>query len=87
MNQSCYPSISAKVGLPLVSDIVMESPRHVQNFGHCELGDQRLTRRAAQIGQALSEKFGQGLSMVFERATDLKRAYEFSPIPKRVLSR
>jgi len=54
-----------------------------QNFGNCQLGDVRLNRRALQIGQALSEKFGQALSMVFDQARDLKRAYEFSQIPKQ----
>jgi len=63
----------------------MKPARYQQNFGDCKLGDQRLHRRALSIGQALSEKFGQGLSTVFECAQELKRAYEFSPIPKRVL--
>ncbi len=39
----------------------MVSVRYEQNFGNCQLGDQRLNRRALSIGQALSEKFGQGL--------------------------
>ena len=56
-----------------------------QNFGTCKLGDRRLNRRALRIGQALSEKFGQALSTVFESAKDLKRAYSFSPIAKPVL--
>lgn len=55
----------------------MESSRWDHNFGKCELGDQRLNRRALIIGQALSEKFGQPLSMVFENTKTLKRAYEF----------
>jgi len=58
-----------------------------QNFGNCQLGDQRLNRRALSIGQALSEKFGQGLSTVFENAKELKRAYEFSVIQKPALKR
>lgn len=64
----------------------MEPARYEQNFGACELGDRRLNRRALSIGQALSEKFGQGLSTVFDCAQELKRAYEFSLIPRRVLS-
>ena len=60
--------------------------RYVENFGECAFGDQRLTRRALHIGQALSEGFGQALSMVFETSKELKRAYEFSPMPRRVLS-
>lgn len=60
----------------------MESARYEQNFGDCQLGDQRLNRRALSIGQALSENYGQGLSTVFETAKKLKRGYEFSPIPK-----
>lgn len=63
----------------------MEPARYEQNFGDCQLGDQRLNRRALSMGQALSEKFGQGLSTVFECAQELKRAYEFWLIPKRVL--
>jgi len=63
----------------------METARYTLNFGNCQLGDQRLIRRAQSIGQALSEKFGQGLSTVFESAKDLKRAYEFSPMPKPAL--
>ena len=60
--------------------------RYVENFGECAFGDQRLTRRALHIGQALSEGFGQALSMVFETGKDLKRAYEFSPMPRRASS-
>ena len=65
----------------------MNTERYEQNFGTCTLGDSRLTCRALSIGQALSEKFGQGLSSVFESAKDLKRAYAFSPIPKPTLKR
>ena len=61
--------------------------RYVENFGSCVFGDQRLTRRALRIGQALSDGFGQALSMVFESGKELKRAYEFSPMPRLVLSR
>jgi hypothetical protein len=43
----------------------------------CDLGDKRLTRRAASIAECLSVKYGQPLSMVFKSASDLKRAYEF----------
>ena len=60
--------------------------RYVENFGECDLGDQRLNRRALSIGQALSEDFGNALSMVFDSEKELKRAYEFSPIPRRALS-
>lgn len=63
----------------------MEPARYEQNFGECQLGDARLNRRALRLGQALSEKFGQGLSTVFECGQELKRAYEFSPIRRRVL--
>ena len=62
----------------------MVAARYSENFGHCELGDQRLNRRAFSIGQALSEPVGQALSMAFEDAKELKRAYEFSPMPTRV---
>lgn len=55
----------------------MDSARCVQNFGNCQLGDQRLNRRALRIGEALSQKFGQALSTVFESAKELKRGYEF----------
>lgn len=65
----------------------MESASNVQNFGGCQLGDLRLNRRALSIGEALSQKFGQALSTVFEDANELKRAYEFSPIPKPPLKR
>ncbi|NEQ96396.1 MAG: hypothetical protein F6K30_06680 [Cyanothece sp. SIO2G6] len=64
----------------------MVAARYSENFGHCELGDQRLSRRALSIGQALSEHVGQALSMAFETAKDLKRAYEFSLMPIRVSS-
>lgn len=59
--------------------------RYVENFSGCDLGDQRLTRRAQTIGQALSEGFGQALSMVFDEAKELKRAYEFSLMTKQIL--
>ncbi len=63
----------------------MSTERYEQNFGTCALGDRRLNRRALSIGQALSEKFGQGLSSVFESAKELKRAYAFSRIQKLTL--
>lgn len=63
----------------------MIAERYEENFGQCELGDRRLNRRALSIGQALSENFGQALSTVFENGKELKRAYEFSPIPKPAL--
>ncbi|MEM7769045.1 MAG: transposase DNA-binding-containing protein [Cyanobacteria bacterium P01_A01_bin.37] len=65
----------------------MSTERYEQNFGTCALGDQRLSRRALSIGQALSEKFGAGLSSVFESAKELKRAYAFSPMGKPALKR
>ena len=63
----------------------MSPELYEQNFGSCELGDRRLNRRALRIGQALSEKFGQALSTVFENAKELKRAYSFSLIARPVL--
>ena len=50
----------------------MESANHVKNFGGCQLGDLRLNRRALSIGKALSQKFGQALSTIFEDAKELK---------------
>jgi hypothetical protein len=43
----------------------------------CDFGDQRLTKRAMFIESRLSLKYGKPLSAIFERASDLKRAYEF----------
>jgi hypothetical protein len=63
----------------------MDSPRYAQNFGQCELNDQRLNRRALKIGEALSQKFGQALSSIFDSGKELKRAYEFSLILKQAL--
>ena len=65
----------------------MSTERYAQNFGNCALGARRLSLRALSIGQALSEKFGQGLSNVFESAKELKRAYEFSLTRKPTLKR
>lgn len=65
----------------------MGSTRHEQNFEDCELGDQRLNRRALSIGEALSQKFGQALSTVFDSTKELKRAYEFSAIPRQLSRR
>ena len=42
-----------------------------RNFGECELGDRRLGRRAARIGKAISEQYGQGLSSIFEDVKNL----------------
>ena len=64
----------------------MVAARYSENFGQCELGDQRLNRRALSIGQALSEHVGQALSMAFEDAKELKRAYEFSPMATPISS-
>lgn len=63
----------------------MSTERYEQNFGTCALGDRRLNHRALSIGQALSEKFGEGLSSVFASAKELKRAYAFSLIRKPTL--
>jgi hypothetical protein len=65
------------------SEMMVE--RYEQNFGTCDLGDLRLNRRALSIGQALSENFGKALSTVFESGKVLKRAYEFSLMPKLAL--
>lgn len=53
-----------------------------QNFANCQFGDLRLTRRAFNIAQAISEGFGQGLASIFSDANALKRAYEFSAMEK-----
>lgn len=63
----------------------MDATQVQENFGQCDLGDHRLTRRAFSIGSVLSEHFGQALAMSFQSAPALKRAYEFSPMPRRVL--
>jgi len=63
----------------------MDVTRYVQNFGQCQLNDQRLNRRALKIGEALTLKFGQALSTIFESSKELKRAYEFSLILKPAL--
>jgi hypothetical protein len=60
----------------------MDSARHEQNFGACELKDQCLNRRAASIGEALTQCFGKALSTVFKSTKELNRAYEFSLILK-----
>ena len=52
----------------------------------CDFGDQRLTKRAMFIESRLSLKYGKPLSEIFERASDLKRAYEFFANPKTSLS-
>jgi hypothetical protein len=51
------------------------------------LGDERLDNRAFSIGKKLSQGFGKALSEVFKEGRELKRAYEFLPIPKQTLSR
>ena len=61
----------------------METTHYAHNFARCQLGDQRLNRRAQSIGQAITQRFGQALSTVFESGRELKRAYEFFPILKR----
>lgn len=65
----------------------MSPELYEKNFGTCDLGDRRLNRRALSVGQALSEKFGQALSTMFESAKELKRAYSFSPTAKQLLKR
>ncbi len=52
----------------------------------CDFGDQRLTKRAMFIESRLSLKYGLPLAVIFERASDLKRAYEFFANPKTSLS-
>jgi Transposase DNA-binding len=59
----------------------MDSVRYEQNFGSCQLEDKRLNRRAASIGEALTQGFGKALSTVLN-AKALKRTYEFSLILK-----
>ncbi|MEI2580364.1 transposase DNA-binding-containing protein [Scytonema sp. PRP1] len=56
-----------------------------KNFATCDLGDRRLNERAMSIGKALSQGFGKALSEIFNRATVLKRAYEFLLIPRQNL--
>jgi hypothetical protein len=58
-----------------------------KNFASCELGDERLDNRAFSIGKKLSQGFGKALSEVFKEGRELKRAYEFLPIPKQILTR
>jgi hypothetical protein len=58
-----------------------------KNFASCELGDERLDNRAFSIGKKLSQGFGKALSEVFKGGRELKRAYEFLPIPKQTLAR
>lgn len=53
-----------------------------QNFSNCQLGDRRLNKRALKIGQALGERFGSPLSIVFPEEKFLKRAYEFFANPQ-----
>lgn len=53
-----------------------------KNFADCELGDQRLNKRARAIGQVLSQGFGKALSEVFPGSNALKRAYEFLAMRK-----
>ena len=43
----------------------------------CDFGDKRLTLRAVLLEEILSLKYGKPLSLIFESASDLKRAYEF----------
>ena len=43
----------------------------------CHFGDRRLTNRAVLIESSLSLKYGKPLSSIFDRASELKRAYEF----------
>ena len=52
------------------------------SLAECDFGDERLTKRAIKIGEALSLKYGQPLSQVFRNASDLKRTYEFLTNPK-----
>jgi hypothetical protein len=58
-----------------------------KNFASCELGDERLSDRAYSIGKKISQGFGKALSEIFKSGSELKRAYEFSPITKQNLAR
>ena len=55
----------------------MDSARYEQNFGACQLKDQRLNRRAVGIGEALTQCFGKALSIAFKSTKELKRAMSF----------
>ncbi|MDJ0690914.1 MAG: transposase DNA-binding-containing protein [Xenococcaceae cyanobacterium MO_188.B32] len=44
-----------------------------------DLGDKRLDKRAKLISDRLRNKYGQPLSKVFTKSSELKRAYEFFP--------
>lgn len=57
----------------------------VNSFSNCQIADVRLQRRAARIGEDLSQGFGKALSEIFANASALKRAYEFLPTPKQNL--
>jgi hypothetical protein len=52
-----------------------------------ELGYERLSDRAYSIGKKISEGFGKALSEIFKGGSELKRAYEFSPMSKQNLAR
>lgn len=58
-----------------------------KNFTGYQLGDERLNDRAFSIGKALSQGFGKALSEIFAGANELKRAYEFLPMGKRISAR
>ncbi len=58
-----------------------------KNFSGCQLGDRRLESRALRIGEGISQNFGKGLSSMFGSGNELKRAYEFSAIPKPALAK
>jgi len=58
-----------------------------KNFASCQLGDERLNKRAYFIGRTLTQGFGKALSEILKGANALKRAYEFLPTPKQNLAR
>ena len=58
-----------------------------KNFASCQLGDERLNKRAYLIGKSLTQGFGKALSEIFQNANALTRAYEFLPTPKQNLAR
>ena len=57
------------------------------SLAECDFGDQRLTKRAIKIGEALSLKYGQPLSQVLGNASDLKRTYEFLTNPQTTFNK
>ena len=50
-----------------------------------DLGDKRLDERAKLISNRLRNKYGQPLSKVFRKSSELKRAYEFFALCKNIV--